>query len=467
MDSVLHNDYDQLIKNILNFNKRSKIKLTNLYAEQDKMYTKIGLGLMTGYVFTLILITLSMRFKFEQFTIFFIASLLTYKCLSNNINQLLDKFTDVRQSYFDFEMLNDIWSETKTKRIKFKQEYLPTEILEIDNWINFNSYMFEKNDSVQIKTISNLIKNNSLQSKFKNYILLCKDYKFKKGSYIDKIYQLELMKKFAYGEKLEYETTNLKNLYENFISTELKKSDIFQIKLFKMHFAYLTNDNTEQFEISYNSEQPLIWKSNDKILVDGESGSGKTTLLKILRGVLPLKLSFEEEQNFVSMELSYKNELKYISWNNLSSNISYYQQNSLSFNQGNIYQIITGDFITKYDNVDESEKKIIHRALDIACVEIKFRQLNHKISKNTISGGQKQRISIAKNIYRLLKDDKQIIILDEIDTGIDDRIALKIILNLLILLKNKLVFIVTHSNNLKKLFNDRITIKSGIIQKLP
>ncbi|MBA42787.1 MAG: hypothetical protein CMF62_02120 [Magnetococcales bacterium] len=465
LDATLHNDYEKLINNILNYNEKTKKKQIWLYSEQDKMNTKIGLGLITGYVLTLIMISLSMRFQFEQFTIFFIASLLTYKCLSNNINQLLDKYSDIRQSQLDFESLDDIWIETSKTRIDYNKIILPKSKLCIDEWIEYRKEVYDIYDKSELDYFDQIIRTKHYEKEFNEFLKKQRTLSFKKNSYTDRMYLLEMMKRFVYSNTNLFNLVKLKKQENTIYLNHVKSSKInFTMKLIGLHFEYPSNDITYPFSITYKDKLPYVINSNDNILISGSSGSGKTTLLKIFRGILPVECSFDAKKNYANLELKYRNETKYLSFTNIAHDISYSQQNSYSFTSGNIYQIITGDYVSKNY---ESVQTIIFKALDIACVETKFRDLEYCITKNNISGGQRQRLTIAKNIYRLMIEDKSIVILDEIDQGIDLETAKKILLNLLVLLKNKLVFVVSHSEELKKLFNKKLEMKNGSIQKYP
>ena len=72
-----------------------------------------------------------------------------------------------------------------------------------------------------------------------------------------------------------------------------------------------------------------------------------------------------------------------------------------------------------------------------------------------ISGGQKQRISLARGIY----SNKEIIILDEPLSAVDDENKEKIFPKLLKFFSNKTLIIVTHDQNNFKYFKKKFKLK--------
>ena len=66
-----------------------------------------------------------------------------------------------------------------------------------------------------------------------------------------------------------------------------------------------------------------------------------------------------------------------------------------------------------------------------------------------ISGGQKQRISFARALYH----DREILILDEATSSLDEKTVDEICRFLKIIKKNRTVLIVTHNKKLLKLCN--------------
>ena len=98
LDAILHGDYKKIIRNITTFNNATKKEQVKLYDREDQTYTKIGLLLISGYVSMLALVSSMMNLSMDDYTMFFISSLLTYKCLNHNINELCDMYSQIRQT---------------------------------------------------------------------------------------------------------------------------------------------------------------------------------------------------------------------------------------------------------------------------------------------------------------------------------------------------------------------------------
>ena len=485
LDSILHGDYKKIIDNITTFNNATKKEQIKLYDHEDQTYTKIGLVLISGYICMLAIVSSLMNLSLDEYTMFFITALLTYKCINHNINELCDMYSQVRQTQLDFDCLSDVWLYTRTKRKFYEQLTLPTKNNHFDLLKDFCRYHFQKIETVEIKLYEKFIKKNDFRQEFLSFST--KNLKKLLNAYYlcnkDDMKKLENIRQFIISDYKYVESFNefLKNeehenilkispkdVYFEYIkhtNSNIKKdSSTFELLLYNIHFYYKVSHTTSVPGIKYKSDIPITIKSNSHILIDGPSGSGKTTLLKIIRGIIPLDM-YEEgssSHNFVHLSIKLPGqEPAPINFTNLSNSICYCQQNSLSFTGGSVYQILSDDYISIPR--DEAEISIMNKALATACVDIKFRDLEFKCSKDSISGGQKQRLTLAKNLYRVFKENKQIIILDEIDAGLDIRTAEKVIVNLNLLFKEKILFIVLHTEELKSLFKNKIKIVDGVI----
>ena len=474
LDNVLHNNEGKLIKNITTFNNISKTSQSILFSYEDQSFTKVGLIVISGYVCALMLSSYIMNLGYNDFMIFFISALLTYKCISNNLNELCDMYVNIRQTVLDFNALDDIWNATCDKRPQFKQIQLPNRNLNFKGLIDYHKFHYTKNENEQIKLYETYIKTNAKTEFYrfcnnhqanKSFYLTNEDnmkklYNYKRFILTDKKRSIDFDKKLS--EKI-HDLYSDKDLYKLYKHQNIVKLDpLFTIRLYKLNFNYSYKDGEEIHGIHYSSPNPLTFNSNSHILINGPSGSGKTTLLKVFRGIIHLD---NKDDIKTTIQFIDSNE-KPINLSHISNSICYCSQNSISFTTGSIYQIITDDYISKHikTSISKQEHQIILKALTTACIDPKFRNISFKCSKDNISGGQKQRLTLAKIIYRILKENKQIIVLDEIDAGLDYKTAEKILINLKILFKDRMLLVVLHSNELKSLFKNRINITDGIIK---
>lgn len=207
-------------------------------------------------------------------------------------------------------------------------------------------------------------------------------------------------------------------------------------------FRYVYRDNTN---FMLTLEEPLTLVHNDVVLVDGKTGSGKTTFLKILRSIheVPgLKLRYRDDN------IKYGGSWRLLNdgWANLMSNICFCQQSGTVFVDNCMFNIVSSTFPgEQYDRV------LVERALRLADVPEQLWD-RKRITASTVAGGERQRISIARVLYRILREsNRSIIVLDEIDANLDEATSLKIFSEIFKLCKDKLVFIVAHTACIKNL----------------
>lgn len=462
LDSILHGDEQKIIQNIAVFNTTAKNQQNELFKYEDQTYTRIGLLLMTGYIMVLVSTSYFMNLTINDFMVFFIAALLTYKCVSSNINELCDMYVNIRQTHLDFESLDDIWKVTKNKRKSVKQIKLPTKNANINEFKGYHEYIFNKKEKENLLKLENLIKTNH-KEEYYNYCN--KNKKSSRQIITDKDYlKFNTYKRFFISKGLYTDEIDYKTLYSSYKNKINKNKSLFSLNIYHIEFKYPYIDGDKIGGLSYSSDIPITLKSNEHVLIEGVSGSGKTTFMKILRGVIDLETGKGNSQAYVTIKFNGHSE-RVLNMSNISNSICYCKQNSTAFTSGNIYQIITDDYITKNTkNIDDKTRNNILLSLEVACIDDKFKNLRYKCSRNTISGGQIQRLTVAKNIYRILQSNKQIIILDEIDAGLDYKTAEKLLLNLDLLFKDKMMLIVLHTEQLKTLFENKIVIDNGIIR---
>jgi ABC-type multidrug transport system fused ATPase/permease subunit len=190
---------------------------------------------------------------------------------------------------------------------------------------------------------------------------------------------------------------------------------------------------------------------NDCIAIIGPSGSGKTTLIDIFLGLLQ-----------PTTGKIYINNKKSDKENTLSSLSAYLPQDCL----------IIEDTIKKNVSLEMDDKKInlnlINQSLKNANL-IKFihslpNGINTKLGENSLrlSGGQKQRLAIARNFY--LK--KEIIVMDEATSSLDEENENRIIDSLNNLRGKKTIILITHKLRLLKNFNRIFSLNDGCLSEI-
>lgn len=178
----------------------------------------------------------------------------------------------------------------------------------------------------------------------------------------------------------------------------------------------------------------------DIVMIKGESGSGKTTLMK---GLI----------KFVDIENIYINDINIQDYSNqsLRSKISFFSQN---------VPIITG---TIKDNIlmGNEENSDVLEVLKTKAFMQKFftyqEGLDTVVLENgsNLSGGDKQKIAIA----RIFIENPDVVILDEITSSIDEETGEMIMEDILNTYSEKIIFIISHSNNVEKYCNKIIDLK--------
>ena len=184
--------------------------------------------------------------------------------------------------------------------------------------------------------------------------------------------------------------------------------------------------------------KPIIIEPNDHILVNGESGSGKTTLLYILKGIIkPNELTIEPNVDLINSQT-------YISL-----------PNHKSLYNGNLYDIIT--------NFEENPNiQLIKYALKSAKIDHILNN-NDYVNIEKLSGGERIRVLIARIIYIIKLRKYNILLFDEIDENLNDKLAYEICNNLRDIFKDKIILYISHNENVKKLFTKKIQVKEGLI----
>lgn len=190
------------------------------------------------------------------------------------------------------------------------------------------------------------------------------------------------------------------------------------------------------------SKNEIIIYMTDHILVDGLSGSGKTSILYFLKGIINI------EQYNIEPSLHVINDRCFITLPNYKNLYS-----------GRLY-----DIISNYS--DKPNVEMIHTALNLANIK-KYNDnklLNElMIDIETVSAGEYTRLLIARTIYTIKLKNYDILLFDEIDTNLNDEMAILLCKTLLDIFSDNIILYITHNNNVKKLFTKKIFVDSGHI----
>lgn len=232
------------------------------------------------------------------------------------------------------------------------------------------------------------------------------------------------------------------DINQNHINFSHFESIIFKDVSFKYPSSKLEVLNKLNFEII----------KNDCVAIIGTSGSGKTTLIDILLGLL--------KPTAGEILLNGKNLPKN---NNILSILSAYLPQET---------FILEDSIKNNISLETEEDKI-----DLDLINISLERANLKTFIDTLpdgietkigegsfrlSGGQKQRLAIARNFY--LK--KEMIVMDEATSSLDQENEDRIIDSLKNLKGNKTIILITHRIKLLEHFEKVYSIKDGNLYKI-
>jgi len=210
--------------------------------------------------------------------------------------------------------------------------------------------------------------------------------------------------------------------------------------------------------------EPLQLCVGKPMLINGNSGCGKSTLLKVMSGLkkpISIDLRIDHYESLQADKLSLDLQTNYSgSILGICDHIIYCRQDSLSFIKGTLYEIVTGK---KKSMIVDEDTQHIHMALKLSHVD--FTHNDEVIHHSSVSGGQRARLTIANIMYNILTNTKKpIIFLDEIDKGLNPQLAVDIYKSILEnFSKDHVIVVISHFDEVKRLFNRSIAIENGMI----
>ena len=230
----------------------------------------------------------------------------------------------------------------------------------------------------------------------------------------------------AYRDLKKYLHHNDKK--ENFQKSVSHKFD--SIRFVNCSFKYQNNDNDIFSDINFSLNR------NECIGIVGSSGSGKTTMIDLLLGLLkPYK-----------GEVFFNNKIVNNFTNKLDGNVAYIPQEPVILDE-TLKTNISLEYDEKKINYQKIEKSINQASLK-SFIEKLPNNVNTIIGENGIrlSGGQNRRLALARTFYH----GKQIIIMDEATSSLDQNTE-NFILDQLKEMKGKItIIIISHQTNTLK-----------------
>lgn len=213
-----------------------------------------------------------------------------------------------------------------------------------------------------------------------------------------------------------FKEENNENIDENFIAIKLTAENI--------SFKY-TENNFLFKNFNYEAKKGYL------NVIAGESGKGKTTLAKLL-------LNLYEPESGEIYFTDTQNKKHKIN----KKNVSYIPQDCKLFTKTIYENILDG----KHDADKNEIEKAARKAIAHLFIEERKEKYNSYIdnSSGIFSYGQKQRIAIARAILK----NAELIIFDEPTSALDEKNEKNIISLLLELAKEKIVIVISHSQNI-------------------
>ncbi len=251
---------------------------------------------------------------------------------------------------------------------------------------------------------------------------------------------------------IKYTSISLRRLFELY---DVKGE---QLKANNKELTYRMSGNIDitNFNFSYNNRDYILnninlkIKSKEKVLIVGPSGEGKSTLLKLLMRY------YNIDNNKIFIDGI---DLNNYSLNYLRHNICYVSQNETLFTNS-IYNNINLDREYPYEYFLNICKLTYVDAI-YKNNPLTFDMLIEENGFN-ISGGERQRIILARTLMK----DNSIYLFDESFNEMDIELERKIIKNILKLLKDKTILLISHRLVNSDLFDKVIYMNNNTITNI-
>ena len=415
--------------------------------------SKLISSFIIDFLSIIIFLYIMYQYQVKLFYIIFIFSLLfllfyvEYSKKKKKIIINLNKNQDVVNSY----LVESISNVDTIKGSHLEKRLIDLFIIKYKNMIN-NLYRYN-------------LYNNSMEFIKNNYFDLLTLIIYSFGSYLIVMNSISLSNIIIYQSFFTYYITSFLRVisiigeYNEYLVSLNRVEDLFLLneEMFTYNYYYLSYDligsikfNNFSYKIGsrylfHNCN--LVINKGERILISGESGCGKSTLVKILMRYIEIPFGMVSINEI---------DINHYHLENIRNNISYVTSNEYLFNDS------LRNNICLNKEIDEEE---FLKIVNICCVNdlINNNDLGYDrlIEENgfNFSNGEKQRIILARSLVR----NSNIYIFDEALGNIDIDREKKILNNIFNYLEGKIVIVISHRFNNKKLFDRVIKIKDGNI----
>ena len=391
-------------------------------------------------------------YQIKLFLIIFICSLvfiLVYIYYSNKKKRIvirLNKNQDIVNSY----LVESISNVDTVKGSHLEKRLLDMFIIKYKNMLNslykYNSY----------NIVMDFVKNNYFD------LLVLIIYSF--GSYLIISNSISLSNIIIYQSFFTYYINSFIRLigvigeYNEYLVSKNRVEDLFLLneESFIHNYYYLSYDligdikfNNFSYKIGSRllfNNCNLVIKEGERILISGESGCGKSTLVKILMRYIEIPYGMVSINGI---------DINHYHLENIRSNICYVTSNEYLFTDS-----IKNNICLNKEINEEEFLKITKICMvdDLVNDDLGYDKLVEENGFN-FSNGERQRIILARSLVK----NSNIYIFDEALGNIDIDREKKILSNIFDYLKDKIVIVISHRFNNKKLFDRVIKIKDGNI----